>query len=161
MKKILFVPLLLGCVPFGGFCAAQSKLSVGEAVSYALSHRSEIRANDSKVTASERLRQQAGLISNPRFIFRKEDNRIGTSAFGANSQTYWEANQLIETSGRRGGRIAVANAGIEQSRLERDLQRRQIALAVRQSYWKARSMQALADLYDEDGRLLRPDDRIP
>ncbi len=136
----------------GGLCAAQTKLSVGEAVSYALSHRMEIRAGEARVAASDRLRQQAGLISNPRFIFRKEDVRPETSAFGANSQTYWEATQVIETSGKRGGRIAVADADIEQSRLRRELQRRQIAVAVRQSYWKARSTQELASLYEEDSR---------
>lgn len=152
MKIKLCVSLLLGICPIGGYCAAQSKLSVGEAVRYALSHRPELGANDARVTASEKTRQQAALISNPRFIFRKEDNRVGTSAFGANSQTYWEANQTIETSGKRGGRIAVANAGLEKTRLDRDLQRRQIALSVRDSYWKARAMQLLADLYDEDGR---------
>lgn len=150
--KTKLVIFLLGIVPWGELCFAQSKLSVGQAVNYALSHRPEIRVTDAEVTASEQLRRQAGLISNPRFLFRKEDFRPETSAFGADSQTYYEANQLIETSGKRGGRIALANTGIEQSRLQRDLERRQIALAVRQAYWTARATQALAKLYDEDGR---------
>lgn len=152
MKKLICFMLLLGFALWSRLCMAQSKLSVGEAVSYALSHRPELRAKDARVTASEKSRQQAGLISNPRFTFRKEDLRSETSAFGENSQTYYEANQLIETSGKRGGRIAVANADLEKSRLDRELQRRQIALAVRDAYWRARSMQLLAELYDEDGR---------
>jgi Cu/Ag efflux pump CusA len=62
---------------------------------------------------------------------------------------------LLEISGKRGGRIAVANQSVEQRRLEVDLDRRQIALNVRESYWKARAMQALAVLYDEDARYFR------
>lgn len=152
MKKLLCFTLLAGLFPWSTRCIAQSKLSVGEAVAYALSHRPELSANDARVTAADRMKQQAGLISNPRFLFRKEDNRIGTSAFGANSQTYWEANQLIETSGKRGGRIAVANGDLERKRMERELQRRQMLLAVRNAYWKARAAQLLAELYDEDSR---------
>jgi hypothetical protein len=62
---------------------------------------------------------------------------------------------LLEISGKRGGRIAVANQSVEQRRLEVDLDRRQIALNVRESYWKAKAMQALAVLYDEDARYFR------
>lgn len=152
MKK-QFGFILLACfVSRGELCRAQSKLSVGEAVSYALSHRPELRAQEARITAAEKSRQQAGLISNPRFTFRKEDLRPQTSAFGADSQTYYEANQLVETSGKRGGRIAVADAELEKAKLQSELERRQIALAVRQAYWKARATQALADLYSEDGR---------
>jgi outer membrane protein TolC len=152
MKKTLIVLFLGLLLSWGDICAAQTKLTVGEAVSYALTHRPELRSSDARVAAAERTRQQAGLISNPRFLFRKEDLRSDTSILGENSQTYWEANQMIETSGKRGGRIAVANAGIAESRLQRDLVRRQIVLAVRQTYWRARASQVLADLYDEDGR---------
>jgi outer membrane protein TolC len=152
MKKPIRLILFAGLFLWSELCLAQNKLSVGEAVAYALSHRPELRANDARVTASERNRQQAGLISNPHFFFRKEDTRGGTSILGENSQTYWEANQLIETSGKRGGRIAVANAVVGSTRLERDLQRRQISLSVRIAYWNARAMQLLADLYDEDSR---------
>jgi outer membrane protein TolC len=152
MKKTLIVLFLGLLLSWGDICAAQTKLAVGEAVSYALTHRPELRSSDARVAAAERTRQQAGLISNPRFLFRKEDLRSDTSILGENSQTYWEANQMIETSGKRGGRIAVANAGIAESRLQRDLVRRQIVLAVRQTYWRARASQVLADLYDEDGR---------
>jgi hypothetical protein len=49
--------------------------------------------------------------------FRKEDLRPQTSAFGDSSQTYWEGEQLVEISGKRGGRIAVANQSIEQRTL--------------------------------------------
>ena len=136
-------------------CLAQTVLSSNEAVRYALSHRPELRAANARINGSERLRVQAGLIPNPHFVFRKEDLRPETSPFGANSQTYWEGEQLLEISGRRGGRIAVANQNVEQRRLEVDLDRRQIAMSVRESYWRAKAMQALAGLYDQDAKYFR------
>lgn len=150
MKKLVGLTLLAGLFPWSLLCAAQSKLSIGEAVTYALSHRPELRASDARITAATGRKQQAALPPNPRFIFRKEDNRVGTSPFGDDSQTYWEANELIETSGKRGGRIAVANAEVEKSRMQRELVRRRTMLAVRTAYWKARAAQLLANLYDAD-----------
>src|SRR5947209_3948127 len=146
LAGLLFVP---------GVCNAETKLSINEAVGFALSHRPELRSDEARVTSSERLRTQAGLIPNPRILFRKEDLRPETSALGANSQTYWEAEQLIEISGKRRGRIAVAEEGITQRRLERDLDRRQIALAVREVYWRTEALQALTRLYEQDAEYFR------
>jgi outer membrane protein, heavy metal efflux system len=92
-RSLLFVfaGLLLGA----NFCHGQTVLSAQDAVSFALSHRPELRAASDRIDASERLRSQARLIPNPRFVFRKEDLRTQTSAFGENSQTYWEGEQLL------------------------------------------------------------------
>ena len=68
-------------------CYGQTVLSVQDAVAYALSHRPEVRAANDRVSASERLRSQAGLIPNPRFLFRKEDFTDHLNV-GENSQTY-------------------------------------------------------------------------
>src|SRR5882724_6857870 len=131
-RSLLFV--YAGLLLWAKLCHGQTVLSAHDAVAYALSHRPELRAANDRVSASERLRSQAGLIPNPRFLFRKEDLRTQTSAFGENSQTYWEGEQLLETSGKRGGRIAVAQESIEQSRLQGELEQRQIVLNVRESY---------------------------
>jgi cobalt-zinc-cadmium efflux system outer membrane protein len=40
--------------------------------------------------------------------------------------------------------------GLEQSRLQAELERRQIVLSVRESYWRAKAAQALAALYAQD-----------
>jgi outer membrane protein, heavy metal efflux system len=130
-------------------CHGQTVLSIQDAVAYALSHRPELRAANDRVSASEHLRSQAGLIPNPRFLFRKEDFTDHLN-IGENSQTYWEGEQLLETSGKRGGRIAVAQQNTEQSRLQAQLERRQIILNVRESYWKAKAAQSLAALYAQD-----------
>jgi len=154
MKRLL-LNATAGLLLWAKLCHGQTVLSAQDAVSYALSHRPELRAASDSVSASERLRSQAGLIPNPRFLFRKEDLRPQTSAFGENSQTYWEGEQLLETSGKRGGRIAVAQQNIEQTRLQGELERRQIVLNVRESYWKAKAAQSLAALYAQDADYFR------
>jgi outer membrane protein TolC len=152
MKRFLFFCLIAGTPLWTHVCQGQTKLSVSEAVSYALTHRPELRAMEAKSTAADDLTKQAGAIPNPRFLFRKEDLRPETSAFGEDSQTYWEGSQLLEVSGKRGGRIEVAKTNAAQSQLQSELARREIALAVRQAYWTAKAAEVLADLYDQDGR---------
>jgi cobalt-zinc-cadmium efflux system outer membrane protein len=132
----------------------QTVLSIQDAVAYALSHRPELRAANDRVSASEHLRSQAGLIPNPRLLFRKEDFTDHLNV-GENSQTYWEGEQLLETSGKRGGRVAVAQQGIEQSRLQAELELRRIVLNVRENYWKAKAAQSLAGLYGQDAEYFR------
>ncbi len=150
--KDLLLCVLVGLLQWPSIACAQTTLSANDAVSYALSHRPELRAASARISASERVRTQAGLIPNPHFVFRKEDLRPETSAFGANSQTYWEGEQLLEVSGKRGSRIGVAEQSVEQKRLESDLDRRQIALSVHEGYWRAKTMQALAALYSDNSR---------
>jgi cobalt-zinc-cadmium efflux system outer membrane protein len=151
-RSLLFV--FAGLFLWTGLCHGQAVLSAQDAVAYALSHRPEVRAANDRVTASERLRSQASLIPNPRFLFRKEDFTDHLNV-GENSQTYWEGEQLLETSGKRGGRVAVAQQGMEQSRLQAELERRQIALDVRESYWKAKAAQSLSALYGQDADYFR------
>jgi len=150
MNKNLAVSVVCGLSVSAQLGLAQIPLSSSDAVAFALSHRPELRGDEARITASERLRMQAGIIPNPRVLFRKEDLRPQTSALGANSQTYWEGEQLVEISGKRGGRIAVADETIAQRRLQRDLDRRQIALVVREAYWRAKALQALTRLYEQD-----------
>jgi outer membrane protein TolC len=155
MKRLLLLPLLMGLPLWTRLSHGQSVLSAHDAVTYALSHRPELRAASDRISVSERLRSQAGLIPNPRFLFRKEDLRTDHFNFGENSQSYWEGEQLLETSGKRGGRIAIAQQGIDQSRLRAELERRQIVLNVLESYWKAKAAQSLAALYAQDADYFR------
>ena len=129
---------------------AQTPLSLNEAVSFALSHRPELRASADRTTAAEHLREQAGLIPNPRLFLQSEDLRTAHFNFWQDSETFAYAAETVETSGRRGGRIAVANQGVERNRLEAEQIRLQVALRVRQAYWTAEGTQFLAKLYQQD-----------
>src|SRR5260370_20910797 len=151
----LLLSLFAGLLLYARPCHGQTVLSSQDAVSYALAHRPELRAANNRVSSTDRLSSQAGLSTNPRVLVRKEDLRTQTSPFGENSQRYWEGEQLLETSGKRGGRIAVAQQGTEESRLQADLARRQIVLNVRESYWKAKAAQSLAALYAQDADYFR------
>jgi outer membrane protein TolC len=129
---------------------AQTPLSLKEAVSFALTHRSEIRAAADRETAAEHLREQAGLIPNPRLFLQSEDLRTSHFNFWQDSETFVYAGETLEISGRRTGRIATANQGVERSRLQSEQARLRIDLAVRQSYWAAEGAQFLAKLYQQD-----------
>ncbi len=134
---------------------AQTPLSLAEAVSIALSHRPEIRAAADRTTAAAFQRKQAGLIPNPRIFLQSEDLRGSHFSFWKNSETFAYVGETLETSGRRAGRIATATQGLEGSRLRAEQVRLEIALHVRQTYWRALAAQFLARLYREDGSYFR------
>ena len=134
---------------------AQTPLSLADAVSFALSHRPEIRAAVDRTTAAEHLREQAGLIPNPRIFLQSEDLRSSHFNFWQDSETFAYVGETLETSGRRAGRIATATQGLEGSRLQAEQVRLQIALSVRQTYWRALGAQFLAKLYREDSSYFR------
>jgi outer membrane protein, heavy metal efflux system len=120
-----------------------------DAVQSALSKRPELRAAASLETASAQLRRQAGMIPNPRLFYQSENLRPGMD-FGQDVDTYAYATESIETSGRRGARIAAANANVDRSRLAIEHQRRLIELHVAQAYWDALRYQYLRDLAEQN-----------
>jgi outer membrane protein, heavy metal efflux system len=134
---------------------AQTPLSLADAVSFALSHRAEIRAAADRTAAAEDQRRQAGLIPNPRIFLQSEDLRSSHFSFWQDSETFAYMGETLETSGRRAGRIATATQGLEGSRLRAEQVRLEIALRVRQTYWRALAAQFLARLYGEDGNYFR------
>jgi outer membrane protein, heavy metal efflux system len=134
---------------------AQTGLSLNDAVNFALSHRPEVRAAADRTSAADHLRAQAGLIPNPRLFLESEDLRASHFNFWQDSETFAYAAETLETSGRRGGRIATANQGVERSRLEAEQVHFQIALRVRQAYWTAQGTQFLAKLYQQDDDYFR------
>ncbi len=97
----------------------QAPLSLSDAVRIALDRRPELKAADARVTAAQGMRKQAGLFPNPRFIFQAENHsRIRFSDYGNDADSFAYFSQVIETSGRRGNRIAVGEANLGRSQLE-------------------------------------------
>lgn len=141
--------LLLGPVlAFAGDAPAQD-LSLRDAVQSALTKRPELQAAESLETASAQLRRQAGIIPNPRLFYQSENLRPGQD-FTQNVDTYAYATEPIEISGKRGARIAVANSGVDHSRLAMEQQRRLIELRVAQAYWDALRYQYLRELAEQN-----------
>jgi outer membrane protein TolC len=125
---------------------AQTKLSIKDAVSLALSRRAELRANLDRVESSGGLRQPAAVRPNPRLILQTEDLRTSNFNLGQDSQSYLYASQVFEARGKRSGRIAVADQIVARNRAQVDSVRRQIDLNVRQTYWQAEAAQMVRDL---------------
>jgi outer membrane protein TolC len=134
---------------------AQTKLSIKDAVSLALSRRAELRASLERVESSGGLRQQAAVRPNPRVILQTEDLRPSHFNLSQDSQSYLYASQVFEARGKRGGRMAVADQIVEHNKAQVDSVRRQIVLNVRQSYWEAEAAHMVRDLYAQDDDYFR------
>jgi outer membrane protein TolC len=127
--------------------SAQTSLSLKDAIALAVSRRPELRASAAKVESYSALRQQASFRPNPRLILQSEDFHPSNFNFTEQSQTYAYASQVFEAPGKRSGRIAVANQGMERSKAQADAVRREIVLNAGQAYWDAEATQMLRDLY--------------
>ena len=66
-----------------------------------------------------------------------------------------KVNSWWRSQENEGDELRLRTKASSRERLEVDLDRRQIALNVRESYWKAKAMQTLAALYDENARYFR------
>ena len=148
---LAIVVLLAGA----GASFAQTKLSIKDAVSLALSRRPELRASLDRVESSGGLRQQAAMRPNPRMIVQTEDLRPSHFNLSQDSQSYLYASQVFEARGKRGGRMAVADQIVERNKAQVDGVRRQIVLNVRQSYWEAEAAHMVRDLYAQDDDYFR------
>lgn len=138
--------------PLGAASFAQTKLSMKDALSLALSRRPELRASLERVESSSGLRRQAAVRPNPRLILQTEDLRASNFNLGEDAQSYIYASQVFEARGKRSGRMAVADEIVERNRAQADGVRRQIVLNVRQVYWEAEGAQIIRDLYAEDDK---------
>lgn len=135
----------------GAMCVqAQTPLSTKDAVAYALAHRPEVQAAADRATAAQQLRAQAGLLPNPRIYLQSEDLRASNFDFGQESETYAYASETLETSGRRGGRMAVAGEAAKSAQIAEAQVRSRIALRVRQAYAAMQAAQLMQKLYAED-----------
>jgi outer membrane protein, heavy metal efflux system len=130
--------------------AAQTTLTLDEAVRAALERRPELKAAEARVSASQGLKNQAGLFPNPRLILQVENLRGSNFDYSNDADSFAYFSQVIETSGRRGNRIAVGEANVSRSRLEEEQLRREIGFRVREAYWLALGVQFARDLYEQN-----------
>ena len=146
IDKVTLAAVLL----FAGFSVAQTPLGLDDAVRLALSQRPELQASAARVESAEQLRRQSALFPNPRLILQSENIRSSGFNYGQDADTFAYASQVIETSGRRRNRMAVARATVTRSELEAQLSRRDIAERVRDAYWNALAAETTRTLYYEN-----------
>jgi outer membrane protein, heavy metal efflux system len=126
-------------------CRAQSRLGLQEAVTRALDSRASLKAEAERISAAQGLEKQSALIPNPTFQFENQNLRPGQT-YTRDVDTYAFLTQPLDVLGKRKQRIAVAGKDVSTSEAEYELERRQIAQSVRQSYWAARGAQEIRDL---------------
>ncbi len=151
MIRKLSILVLILAIP----AVAQTPLTLDEAVRIALERRPELKAAEARVSAAQGLKSQAGLLPNPRFIFQAENLRASNFDYGNDADSFAYFSQVIETSGRRGNRIAVGEANIGRSRLEEEQVRREIGFRVREAYWLALGVQFARELYEQNDRYFK------
>jgi len=134
---------------------AQTTLTLDDAVRTALERRPELKAAQAHVSAAQGLKSQAGLFPNPRLIFQVENLRGSNFDYSSDADSFAYFSQVIETSGRRGNRIAVSEANVGRTRLEEEQLRREIGFRVREAYWLALGVQFARDLYEQNDRYFK------
>ena len=129
----------------------QVSLSLHEAIEAALDSPNVQIAN-AQVDSAQADVRQAGLRPNPRLFLQSEDLRPWADDFSFPNSTedYGYVSQTVELDGKRGKRIALANAYVHRSEAERTLRIRQIAGAIATAYWYAVSADRVADLLQHD-----------
>lgn len=141
---------LLACT-----AAAETTLTLREAVARALERHPLVAAARERVAGAEGLRRQSALRPNPSFNLQGENIRFG----GPPAFPYWNAtdtfaflSQTFETAGKRERRVEAATAGLARAELELELLRRQIAARVKQAYWAAAGGRRALELLEETAR---------
>lgn len=133
--------------------AAETPLSLQDAVALALKEHPALQASTDRVAVSEALRRQAALSPNPKLILQSENTRPYLNS----SFVYWRdtdnfayLQQTLETGGKKERRVDLAAANIRRAELERELLRAQIAGRVKLAYWAAAGAGRIAALLRED-----------
>jgi outer membrane protein, heavy metal efflux system len=134
-------------IGFAPRCAAQSTLSLQEAINKALESRATLRAEAEQVSVTQGFENQSRLIANPTFQFENQNLRPGQS-YTRDVDTYAYLTQPLDILGKRKQRIAVALQGVNSSEAQYELIRRQIVESVKQSYWAARGAQEIRELLE-------------
>lgn len=153
-REVISLQLLFQLLPavtstallFPNPSAAQTRLSLAEAVSQALRSRPSLQAEAERIAAAEGLRKQAGVIANPELQFQNENLRPGQT-YTRDVDTLALINQPLDILGKRKRRIAVADESISGARAEYQTARWQLVQRVKFAYWAARGAQEVRDSF--------------
>ncbi len=127
-------------------CRAQSKLSLQEAVDKAIATRASLKAMAEQIAIAQGLEKQAGLIANPMFEVGDQNILRPPRTYPTDVDTAAFITQPLDVLGKRKQRISVASKGVSLAQTSYELAKRQVAQAVRLSYWDARAAQEKRDL---------------
>jgi outer membrane protein, heavy metal efflux system len=147
LTVVVAVLVLVSPCGFAEGPSAQA-LSLRDAITSATSKRPELQTAAQVEASTAQLRRQAGFIPNPRLFYQSENLRPGMD-FTQGVDTYAYATEVLEVSGRRGARIAMADGAVNRSQLTFEQQKRSIELRVAQTYWDTLRLQYLRLLAEQ------------
>ena len=131
----------------------QVHLSLASALDTARKQNPQIAMARARVSQSEGMRVQAGLIPNPSLYASSENTPLGGSqpfTFGNDTDDYVYLIQKIELGGKRGRRVALASENLAEMSIQSDLAMRQLLARVAFAYWMAAGSAAIAQLYEHE-----------
>lgn len=130
---------------------AENLLSMRQAIELARKNRPEMPAARSRTQSAMEMKRQAGVLMNPKLVYQSENLRTGPNfSFADQTDTYLYLSQPLEISGKRGGRISVAAEQVERSRIEEQIEERNILYGVKVAFWQALTALQVRDLLAED-----------
>lgn len=131
---------------------AQDSLSRREAVDRALHIHPLLAGAAGRIAATEGLRQQAGLLPNPRLFLQVENLRATGQPglqYGQEVDHFAYLSNTFESASKRQRRVDFASAGVQRAGLEQELLRRQISGRVALAYWTAAGARRTEALLEE------------
>lgn len=133
--------------------ADQTRLSLATALDTARRQNPQIAMARARVSQSEGMREQAGLIPNPSLYASSENTPLGGSqpfTFGNDTDDYIYLIQKIELGGKRGRRVALESENVNQMSIQSELAMRQLLGRVAIAYWMAAGSAAVDQLYERE-----------
>src|SRR5262245_17772374 len=125
--------------------AAQTQLSMQEAIDQAMRSRALLKAEAERVAVARGDKLQAGARPNPSFQFGNENLRPGQT-YTRDVDTLAFFTWPLDVLGKRPSRLEAATQTVNRTEAELDLVRRQVTFAVKRAYWSARGAQERRDL---------------
>jgi outer membrane protein, heavy metal efflux system len=126
-------------------CAAQTRLSMQDAIDQAMRSRAMLKAEAERVAVAQGDKLQAGARPNPSFQFGNENLRPGQT-YTRDVDTLAFFTWPLDVLGKRASRLEAATRTVNRTEAELDLVRRQVTFAVKRAYWNARGAQERRDL---------------
>jgi cobalt-zinc-cadmium efflux system outer membrane protein len=117
---------------------AESALTVGDAVTYALTHHPELKAVREEEAAAKAAMRGAQARRNPEILVTP--GILGS----AGSDELFSLTQPLELTGARAARARIATGELEAAHAESRVTERDVALTVRLAYWELMQAQAIA-----------------
>ena len=134
-----------------------------DSIQEALANNARIAIARDQVADANGQKAQAALRPNPRLTVQTEDIRPSTGqapfSFVNSTEDYLTLGQVIESAGKRGQRMSVADAAVQRTEAQKALTERQLVGRVASAYWSAVASQQAVTLaqqnlstYEEDYR---------